>query len=74
MADAVVVDPAILSNIQFLPSAASQTAAESKDDKTKISKTWKPERTISAVCSGGNFEFSADGEIAYSLHDGKVNL
>lgn len=74
MADAVVVDPAILSNIQFLSTSITPTSAEVKDDKSKISKTWKPERTISAVCTGGNFEFSTDGEIAYALHDGKVNL
>ena len=73
MADAVVVDPAILSNIQFYNKSEQQPdASVIKEDKVKISKTWKPERTISAVWSGGNFEFSADGEIAYSLHDGKV--
>lgn len=38
----------------------------------KMSKVWKPTMTINAVCSGGNFEFSKDASLAYSLHDGKV--
>lgn len=72
MADAVVIDPSILSNIKFVTSVPDEDMEEIKESKTIISKTWKPERTIEAVCSGGNFEFSKDGKIAYSLYDGKV--
>lgn len=76
MADAVVVDPSVLSNIKF---SASQPEVDMEtdntvggNDKVVISKTWKPETVMSAVCSGGNFEFSKDADIAYSLHEGKV--
>jgi len=75
MADAVVVDPSILSNIQFAtPAEDAEMQVVDKVDKQVISKTWKPQRTISAVCSGGNFEFSKNADFAYSLHDGKVHV
>ena len=73
MADAVVVDPSILSNIKFVTPVTDDVEIEEiKADKQLISKAWKPERTIDAVCSGGNFQFSKNSEFAYSLHEGKV--
>jgi hypothetical protein len=69
-----VVDPAILSNIKFaLPVQDEEDKQqESAGNKPVISKAWKPYKTISAVCSGGNFEFSKTADVAFSLHDGKV--
>lgn len=76
MADAFVVDPAILSNINFAAQVVDDDVVfddvADLSSKVTISKAWKPERTIEAVCSGGNFEFSKNADIAYSLHDGKV--
>jgi U3 small nucleolar RNA-associated protein 13 len=74
MADAVVVDPAILSNIKFASVGDDDANPSSGLKKSTVSKAWRPERTISAVWSGGNFEFSKNAEFAYSLHDGKVHV
>lgn len=49
MEDAVVVDPAILSNIKFAPMGDEDVNLTPFSDKPTVSKAWRPERTISAV-------------------------